>query len=320
MINLLELCKNADAIGISGHIRPDGDCVGSTMALWQFLKNAYPDKQIHVRIEEVPEAYAFIKGVSDIVTKKDGQHYDVFIVADSVPEKDRIGDAYPYFADADLKINIDHHITNEGMGDACYIDAKASSASELVADLIRYADPDNSFMDIDIAETLYFGIIQDSGVFQYSNTSPKTLEIAAWLICYGFDFPKLIEKTFYEKTYAQSKLLGYVLQNCELSLDGQVCFMVVTMEDMNRLQVDAKDFEGIVSQMRYVKGVDVAILLRENENGTFKGSLRSKEYVDVSAVCSAFGGGGHIRAAGCTVSGDKNSMIHNLLTEIKKQI
>ena len=82
----------------------------------------------------------------------------------------------------------------------------------------------------------------------------------------------------------------------------------------------AKDFEGIVSQMRYVKGVDVAILLRENENGTFKGSLRSKEYVDVSAVCSAFGGGGHIRAAGCTMSGDKNTMIDNLLTEIKKQI
>ena len=118
MIHLLELCKNAGSIGISGHVHPDGDCVGSTMGLWQFLKKAYPDKQIDVRIEPVLEAYAFVKGVSEIVSDHSDEQYDVFIVADSVPEQERIGAAYPYFQNAGFKINIDHHITNPGVGDA----------------------------------------------------------------------------------------------------------------------------------------------------------------------------------------------------------
>lgn len=320
MIHLLELCKNAGSIGISGHVHPDGDCVGSTMGLWQFLKKAYPDKQIDVRIEPVLEAYAFVKGVSEIVSDHSDEQYDVFIVADSVPEQERIGAAYPYFQNAGFKINIDHHITNPGVGDACYIDAGASSASELVADLIRYADPDGRYMDAALAETLYFGIIQDCGVFQYSNTSPKTLQTAAWLIGYGFDFPKLIEKTFYEKTLVQSRLLGYVLQNCDISLNGLVCSMVMSREDMARLHVTSKDFEGVVSQMRYIQGVDVSILLRENEDGSFKGSLRSAELVDVALVCSAFGGGGHVRAAGCTMRGNKEALVYAILDEIKKQL
>lgn len=320
MINLIDLCANADSIGISGHIRPDGDCVGSTMALWQFLKKVYPDKQVDVRIEEVPDAFTFIKGVSEIVTEDNGQHYDVFIVADSVPEAERIGNAYSYFVNADMKINIDHHITNNGVGDYCYIDATASSASELVADLIRYADPTDQYMDMELAQTIYMGIIQDCGVFQYSNTSPKTLTTAAWLIQFGFDFSKLIEETFYERTVSQTRLLGYVLGNCELSLNGLVCSMVLSMDDMKKLNVTSKDFDGIVSQMRYIKGIDVAILFRENADHTFKGSLRSAGIIDVSKVCQSFGGGGHIRAAGCTLSGSKESIIKDVLSEIQKQL
>ena len=146
------------------------------------------------------------------------------------------------------------------------------------------------------------------------------MQTAAWLIGYGFDFPKLIEKTFYEKTLVQSRLLGYVLQNCDISLNGLVCSMVMTKEDMARLHVTSKDFEGVVSQMRYIQGVDVSILLRENEDGSFKGSLRSAELVDVALVCSAFGGGGHVRAAGCTMRGNKETLVYAILDEIKKQL
>lgn len=320
MINLIDICKDANTIGISGHVRPDGDCVGSTMALQQFLQKVYPNAQIDVRIEEVPQAYAFIKGVSEIVRDDKPTKYDVFIVADSVPEPDRIGDAYSYFADATVKVNIDHHITNKGVGDYCYIVPAASSASELVADLIRFADSDNRYMDKDLAETLYLGIIQDCGVFQYSNTSPKTMRTAAWLMEYGFDFPQLIEKSFYEKTIEQSRLLGFVLENCKMSFDGLVCSIVITKADMQRIGVTPKDFDGVVSQMRYIKGVDVSILLRENEDGTFKGSLRSAHMIDVSKVCSAFGGGGHVRAAGCTISNANQDMVEAILKEIQKQL
>lgn len=320
MINLISVCENANRIGISGHIHPDGDCVASTMALWQFLTKVFPDRQIDVRLEIPPESCRFVKGVSQIVRNKKKIHYDVFIVSDSVPDEDRIGTAYPYFADASVTVNIDHHITNQGVGTYCYVDAGASSASELVADLIFFADPHGRYMDEELAKTLYFGIIQDCGVFQYSNTSPKTMRMAARLLEYGFDFPQLIDETFYEKTYVQSKLLGYALNKCELALDNKVCYVVITKEEMKNLKVDTGDFEGIANQLRYIRGVDVAALLRSDKGNGYKLSLRSQKLVDVAAVCSAFGGGGHIRAAGATIPGEADVIMEQVLAQIQKQL
>ena len=171
-MNLIAICKNAKNIGISGHIRPDGDCVGSTCALRQFLKKVFPEKKIDIRLEQPADIYDFIPGVTEICTDAEEVIYDVFFVLDSIPE--RIGDAYGYYEKAKYKVNIDHHVTNPGCGDISYIDAAASSASELVYDLIKEADPEGNYMDAMLAETIYLGIIQDCGVFQYSNTSPKT--------------------------------------------------------------------------------------------------------------------------------------------------
>lgn len=340
MINLISLCKDANRIGISGHIKPDGDCLGSTLGLWQFLSNVYPEKKIHVFLEKPGDEYLFIKGADKIVDITDiddvsilskkicsvdktsdvslNESFDVFIVADSVPEKDRIGVAYDLFENAKIKVNIDHHITNPGVGDAIYVDPKASSASELVFDLIELADANLEYVDVDLAETIYLGIIQDCGVFQYSNTSPKTLQIAAKLIGYGFDFPKLIEETFYEKTFVQNKVLGMTLDKAELFLDGLVCASIMTLADMESLGATGRDFEGVVNQLRHTKGADVAILCREDKNGKYKVSMRSGGIIDVSKVASVFGGGGHVRASGCTIEPD--NCIEILCDEIAKQI
>ena len=240
--------------------------------------------------------------------------YDVFIVADSIPE--RIGFAYPYFESAKKTVNIDHHISNPGGScDAEYIAAETSSASELVYDLIPKED-----LDEEIAKTIYMGIVHDTGVFQYSNTSPKTLRIAAQLLEYGFDFSKLIDETFYEKTFVQSQILGRTLLESILLMDGQCAVGIVSKKVMDFYHVTSKDFEGIVNQLRIIKGVEVAIFMYEQETLEYKVSLRSCGKVDVSRVAQFFGGGGHVRAAGCYISGTYRDVINNLTAQIVKQL
>lgn len=318
MINLISLCQNAEKIGISGHIRPDGDCVGSTMGLWQFLTKRFPEKRVEVRLEKPAELYNFVPGISEIVDNDEDVVYDVYFVVDSVP--DRIGNADKYYRSAGIKVNIDHHITNEGHGDICYIDAKASSASELIYDLIKEADPEGRFMDETLAKTLYLGIIQDCGVFGYSNTSPKTLRIGADLISYGFDFPKLIDETFYEKTFIQNKVLGEALNKSVLCLSERFIYSLITREDMKRLGAGEQDFEGIVNQLRFTKGVKAAAFLHQTESGGYKVSLRSGGEVDVAAAAVSLGGGGHVRAAGCTLQGTEEEVIKELISQIEKQL
>lgn len=318
MMNLIALCRDADSIGITGHIRPDGDCISSTLSLWQFLKKAYPDKRIDVRLEKPAAIYDFLPGAKEIIDEGESIEYDLFFVLDSIA--DRIGKAKKHYDRAKKRINIDHHITNPGEGDEFYVDPTASSTSELIYRLIKEADPKGTYMDAALAETLYLGIIQDCGVFQYSNTSPDTLRIGAELISYGFDFPKLIEKTFYEKTYVQNKMLGFALTNSVLSLDGAFIYSIVTREDMDRLGATDQDFEGIVNQLRHTRGAKVAALIHETKDGDYKVSLRSGGEVDVAKTALSFGGGGHVRAAGCTLKGRKEELADMLETELKKQI
>lgn len=314
-MDLRKECEGAKSIAISGHIRPDGDCIGATMGLYQYLAKVLPEAKIDVLLETPSAVFADIAGVSQIISEKEDEMvYDVFLVADSTP--DRIGFAYPYFEKAKKTINIDHHISNTGNHcDAEYIVPNASSASELVYDLI-----DKQYMDEELARTIYIGMIHDTGVFQYSNTSPKTLRIAADLLEYGFDFPKLIDETFYEKTTVQSQILGRTLLESILVLDGQCAVGVVTKKVMDFYGVTSKDFEGIVNQLRIIKGVEVAIFMYEKDTLEYKVSLRSCGKVDVSKVAEYFHGGGHVRAAGCNIAGTYRDVINNLTEQIEKQL
>ena len=178
-MNIYEEVKDAKTIGISGHIRPDGDCVGSCMGLYLYLKKVCPGARIQVMIEKPADIFSCISGVEEISSdfRPVTESFDVYIALDS--EKSRIGEAERFFEQAKKRINIDHHISNAaGSGDVNYVVPQASSTSELVYDVIE----DKSAMDVDIAKALYIGIIHDTGVFQYSNTSPKTMKVAADLI------------------------------------------------------------------------------------------------------------------------------------------
>lgn len=313
-MDLLVECAGARTIGISGHVRPDGDCVGSCLGLWQYLCKAMPEATVEVFLEDPPKTFAEIKGFDQIKEPgEDRETFDVFFALDTIPE--RSGKAYAYFEQAKKKINIDHHVTNSGFGDAYVVRPDVGSASEVVYDLM-----DKSLVDQDIAMSIYIGMIHDTGIFQYSNTTPDTLRKAADLIAYGFDFPRIIEETYHEKTYLQTQIMGRAMMESVRFLDGKCIFSVIDKKVMDFYQVDSKDFTGIVNQLRNIAGVDCAIFMYETGNQEFKVSLRTTPKVDASKVVSHFGGGGHARAAGCTMVGTPHDCINNLSLYIEQEL
>ncbi len=318
-MKLLQECRNAERIGISGHVRPDGDCVGSCLALYQYLKKNLPETVfIKVYLEAPPIIFEALKGFEEIESNyPEEEEFDVFFALDC--NLDRLGESKKYFEKAKKKINIDHHISNVGCGDLNYVMPQVGSTSELIYDLI-VAESGEEALDKELAMAIYTGIIHDTGVFQYSNTTPKTMEIGAKLIGYGFDFPNLILETFYQRTYLQTQVLGRALMESIRFMDGQCIASCIDKKMMEFYGATTQDFDGIVNQLRNIKGIHCAIFMHQTDVLEYKVSLRSDELVDVSAVASYFGGGGHVRAAGCTMQGTFHDCVNNLSLHIEAQL
>lgn len=313
MLNLNKEIEGAKTIGISGHIRPDGDCVGSTMALYLYLKKTRPDIDVHIFLEKPADIFSCIKDIDKIEDAENRDYeFDIFFALDC--GKERLGAAEHLFDAAKRTVNIDHHVSNPGTGDYNYIDPNASSASELIYDLV-----DLEKIDADIALALYIGIIHDTGVMQYSNTQPKTLVAVSKLIGFGFDFPAIIQETFYQKSFLQYKLSGVASDNAKLLMDGKVSVSHIDLATIEECGASSHDFDGIVNQLLNVKGVDVSIFMYELPTGEYKVSLRSNGTINVARVTENFGGGGHVRAAGCTVKGSFSEVTDSLTANISAQ-
>lgn len=314
-IVLNDILKGKSRIALGGHVRPDGDCVGSCMGLYLYLKDEYPQISTDVYLEEVPEAYRMIKGTDEVKSQiADGDIYDLFICLDC-GDAQRLGFSGPLFENAKETVCIDHHISNEAFADHNYIVPDASSTSELVYTLL-----DDEKISKAAAEALYMGIAHDTGVFQYSCTSPETMETAANLMRKGINGSEIIDKTYYEKTYIQNQILGRALLESMLIMDKKCIVSVIRQKSMKFFQAEPSDLEGIVSQLRQTKGVEVAIFLHEISPHKFKVSLRSKGKVDVSEIAKYYGGGGHVRAAGVTMEGSSHDVINNITARIAIQL
>lgn len=314
-IQLAEILKGKQRVALGGHIRPDGDCIGSCLGLYTYLKEQYPALLVDVYLEEIPAAYRMIQNtdVPKAQISKEMQ-YDLFICLDCGDEA-RLGFSAPLFRAAKQTVCIDHHVSNEAFADMNYIVPDASSTSELVFGLLE-----KDKISYATAEALYMGIAHDTGVFQYSCTSPETMEAAAELLRKGIDGNEIIDKTFYEKTYLQNQVLGRALLESVLMMDGKCIVSVFTKQMMDSYGAVPSDLEGIVSQLRLTKGVEVAMFLYEQSEEQFKVSLRSKGQVDVSAVAKFFGGGGHVRAAGVSMRGAGEEIVHKLSEQIERQM
>ena len=314
-MKLSEILNGVSKVGITGHIRPDGDCVGSVLGLYNYISENMPDIKADVYLEEPKSGFSFIQGLDQVKTEYDeNKKYDVFFVLDT-SEKNRIGVAIAGYESAGRTICIDHHISNKGFGDINVIRPEISSASELLYTLLE-----KEKITVECAEAVYTGIAHDTGVFQYSSTSPQTMRIAAELMEMGIDFSRIIDKSFYEKSYVQNQILGRCLMESILIMDGKVIVGYIRKRDMEFYGVEPKDLDGIVQQLRVTKGVEVAIFIYEVNTQEFKVSLRSNGDIDVNAVASYFSGGGHVKAAGCTMQGSVYDVINNLTRPIAKQL
>lgn len=315
-IDLRKELKGAESIAITGHIRPDGDCIGSVMGMYMLVKKLCPVAKVIPLLEKPAAEFNIIRDIEDICSDFEPgiEQFDIFIGLDcSLPE--RYGEAERFYLNAGKRIIIDHHVSNEGFGDVCLVRPDASSTAEIVYSLI---DPE--LMDEELAKAIYIGIIHDTGVLQYSCTSPDTLRAVAKLIEYGFDFPAIIEETFYEKTKIQNEILGRALLESMLFMDGKCIVSKIDRRLMEFYGATPHDFEGIVNQLKVTKGVEVAIFMYELEPLCYKVSLRSRGVVDVAKIAKFFGGGGHVRAAGFTMNGTYHDVINNISDAIAIQL
>lgn len=315
MNKIAEILDDVETMGIAGHIRPDGDCVGSCMALYLYMKKCFPQIKVDVYLDNPKPVFQHINRMDEIKTEAGGEKvYDLFVTCD-VSARDRLAIAGDYFDKAKRTVCIDHHVSNMGFAQINHIKGEVSSACEVLYGLL---EPEE--VDCAVATAIYTGMIHDTGVFQYSSTSPETMRIAGALMSTGLNFSKIIDESFYQKTYIQNQVMGRVLAESIMLLNGKCIIGYLKKRDMDFYGVDGKDLDGIVSQLRLTAGVDVAMFLYEVETQTFKVSLRSNGAVDVSRIAVYFGGGGHMRAAGCDLHGSMYDVINNITAEIDKQM
>ena len=193
MTDIFEEVKSAGSIAISGHVRPDGDCVGSCLGLYLYLKKRLPKTDIKVFLEYPGKCFESIPAFNEISLEADEDKKDIFILLDTTP--DRLGDFEEMFRNAGKRINIDHHVSNaSGSGDVNYIVPGASATGELIYNVLN-----PEYIDGDIAMLLYMAMAHDTGVFRFNNTTPDTMRVAAKLLEFGFDFSALLDKTYFEK-------------------------------------------------------------------------------------------------------------------------
>ncbi len=309
-----EILAGVKTAAIAAHVNPDGDAVGSCMGMYHYLKDNYPQIHADVYLEDPKKVFDFLEDMDLVRRKCDPQPYDLLILLD-ISSRDRIGVADALLETAEHIVCFDHHVTNRENFDWVFNCPDISSTCEVV---YGFLDPDK--IGKSCAEALYMGMAHDTGIFQYSSTTPTTMRIAASLMEKGIPFSKIIDDTYYQKSYVQNQIMGRTLMESIMMFDGKLIIGYVKNRDMNFYGVSASDMDGIVNQLRNTAGVEVAVFMYEREPGSFKVSLRSRERVDVSAIAQHYGGGGHVRAAGCTMQGSQYDVINNLTLYLEKEL
>lgn len=299
MNNILNELKKSNKIGITFHTSPDGDSLGSGLALMAGLKNMGKNAYICCN-EEIPKNYAFLP-FSQTIQNSNGEIYsdtECVVVLDC-GDKKRVNCKNINFSNRKYSlINVDHHITNELYGDFNYVDTNASSVGEIVYQMLNLLSVE---INKDIAICLYTSIVTDTGSFKYSGTTSVTHSIAGDLINTGIDFSEIHRILFENKEYTKLKLLGKVLSNMEM-VNNSICVMYISKDMLNELNIESNfDTSDIISVGMQINNAEVAVLLKETDDG-IKISLRSKSLVDVRKIAEKFNGGGHIRAAGLSLN------------------
>ncbi|NLG80572.1 MAG: bifunctional oligoribonuclease/PAP phosphatase NrnA [Firmicutes bacterium] len=282
---------------IATHVLPDGDAIGSTLGLGFGLQKT-GRRVVLACPGGVPDSLSFLPGSNRIVTPDHiSGEFDAAVILDS-SDLDRIEGIAGRIPSGVPVINVDHHVTNKMFGTYNYVDPGAAAVGEQV---YRILTAMRVPVDRDMATCLFTAVGTDSGFFRFSNTSPTTLRIAARLVEKGAEPFRISEQVYETKTLGSLKLLGRVLDTLQTDEAGKVAWVEVRREWLSEFGVDEGQTEGFVNYPRMVKGVEVALLFRESAEGKIRVGMRSRGDFDVSALAEVFNGGGHSRAAGCSV-------------------
>ncbi len=316
---ILKLVKKSKRILVTSHSDPDGDSIGSQLALGFFLESF--KKQIKIINQgQVPEKYLFLDPEKKIKNDQYEDYQDfkpdlVFVLECSYLE--RIGWVKKLISPGTLMVNIDHHQDNQGFGTINILDKKASAVGEVVYELLKEA----KFKISDqVANWLYAAILTDTGRFRFSSTTSKSLKICAELMEKGAEPKVLTDKIYYSLPLSDLKFLGYALSNMEVDEEGKISSITLDRETLEKYQIDLENTEGMVDYSLFLRGAKVGILFKEVDPNRIKVSLRSQDNLDISKIARVFGGGGHKNAAGCTIKGSLEEAKRKVLEEIKKWI
>ena len=299
---------------VLGHVRPDGDALGSQLALGLSLKKLGKDVRIWNE-DGMLEKYSFLPS-ANLLTKPPAEPEDVDVaIALDTAIQNRLGTALPAVRSAKIWINIDHHPSNPGYGDIVHIDPKAPATGQIVFELVK-----NQKLPVDpaIAENLYVAISTDTGSFQYPNTTARTFEIAAELVRAGVDIGRVSQLTYENYPRRRIELLRDLLGTMKFDANDRVASFSLGLEVAKTLGVFPEDNEGLIDHLRAIRGVVVAVFFEELADGKVRVSMRSKnEKVNVCAICEKFGGGGHVLAAGARVRGTLAEVEKKILEEVR---
>jgi bifunctional oligoribonuclease and PAP phosphatase NrnA len=307
------ILREHQRFAVMSHVRPDGDALGSQLALALSLQQL--GKQVRVWNEEgMLEKYSFLPR-AELVTKPPSipEDFDCAIALDTAIQS-RLGTALAAVRSAKIWINIDHHLSNPGYGDVVDVDPDAPATAEIIFRLIK---SQNLPFNRDIAENLYAAISTDTGSFQYPKTGARTFEIAAELIRAGLDVGRLNQQLYENYPRRRLELLRELLRTMRFEHRGRVASVSLGLKTAAELGVLPEDNEGLIDHLRAIRGVIVAVFFEELNDGKVRVSMRSKDdAVDVCAICQKFGGGGHTLAAGARVRGTLAEVEEKVLEEI----
>lgn len=314
-----ENIKKAKNIIIIHHIAPDGDGLGSALALREMISQLGSANKLDAVISgKIPDIYRFLPGIENLKKTNDAslyQSYDLAIALDCA-DKDRLGDATEFFNNARSTINIDHHISDIGFADIDWIDPKASATGEILFDLI---EPLGVKLNKNIAIALYTSILTDTGGFKFENTKPKTFNICAELLEAGADPVSIYNECYESKPVAMVRLHAKAINDAVYLEDNEIVYTKISRKLLEEIHASDDHIDGITEALRQVNSVKVAIVFKETIKGTTKVSFRSNG-IDVCEIASFFGGGGHKLAAGCIVEKNIDEAVNDILKTVRKQV
>jgi len=289
-----EVLDQARRIILVAHKNPDGDAIGSALAMHNMLRSQGKET-IPICIDSIPQEFSFLPGAEEFKQKLEGS-FDLVIGVDCA-SLDMVA-----FEDLNIIVNIDHHPTNNSYGSINIIEPELSSTAEILYNLFIKL---GWVVDKTVATSLLTGIFTDTGSFQYPSTSPRTLEIAADLMKKGAYLPKIVQYTYQTKSLPTLRAWGKALSKVEINKFLEMAVSAILFEDLKKINAKLEDLSGVVSIINTVPGIKVALLLTQIDESHVNGSLRSTQSagVDVAKMAEQFGGGGHKLAAGFTVKG-----------------